>query len=423
MNAEKMVTKEADRIQSLDVIRGFALLGILLLNILIFGLPYSVALLPGLAIESKVDLFVWAIIDISSEGAMRSIFSMLFGAGAALFLLRDSDRGAMYFRRMTWLLIFGLFDLFVLMWVGDILVAYAVVGFLLYFFRNLSARNLGIWGFSFFLLHSTWLALGSWSLQQLGTAVEEIQALEEENIALSDGQEEMLSAWEEYRPLLSPSEAEIEQEIAERTGSPQSAFNWHLEKGVKVLLEDLPSAVLWDAFLMMVIGMALFKSGFLQGNYPIKHYMLIGGAAFLVGVAVNSWEVFRSISSDFDPLISNAFINPTYHVGRFGMAIGWVSLLIILVKLGNFGARLAAVGRMALTNYLSQSLICALIFTEFGLGVFAELSRAELYPIVLAIWIFQIWFSTWWLDRYHFGPLEWLWRRLTYLQPVKLRKG
>ena len=174
---------------------------------------------------------------------------------------------------------------------------------------------------------------------------------------------------------------------------------------------------------MMVIGMALFKSGFLQGNYPIKHYMLIGGAAFLVGVAVNSWEVFRSISSDFDPLISNAFINPTYHVGRFGMAIGWVSLLIILVKLGNFGARLAAVGRMALTNYLSQSLICALIFTEFGLGLFAELSRAELYPIVLAIWIFQIWFSTWWLDRYHFGPLEWLWRRLTYLQPVKLRKG
>ena len=119
--------------------------------------------------------------------------------------------------------------------------------------------------------------------QQLGTAVEEIQALKKKNIALSDGQEEMLSAWEEYRPLLSPSEAEIEQEIAERTGSPQSAFNWHLEKGVKVLLEDLPSAVLWDAFLMMVIGMALFKSGFLQGNYPIKHYMLIGSAAFLVG--------------------------------------------------------------------------------------------------------------------------------------------
>ena len=97
MNAEKMATKEADRIQSLDVIRGFALLGILLLNILIFGLPYSVALLPGLAIENELDLFVWAIIDISSEGAMRSIFSMLFGAGAALFLLRDSDRGAMYF--------------------------------------------------------------------------------------------------------------------------------------------------------------------------------------------------------------------------------------------------------------------------------------------------------------------------------------
>ena len=423
MNAEKMATKEADRIQSLDVIRGFALLGILLLNILIFGLPYSVALLPGLAIESQMDLFVWAIIDISSEGAMRSIFSMLFGAGAALFLLRDSDRGAMYFRRMTWLLIFGLFDIFVLMWVGDILVAYAVVGFLLYFFRNLSARSLSIWGLSLFLLHSTWLALGSWSLQQLGTAVDEIQVLEERNIVLSDEQEEVLLAWEEYRPMLSPSEAEIEQEIAERSSSRQSAFNWHLKKGVKVLLEDLPSAFLWDALLMMVIGMALFKSGFLQGDYLTKQYILIGGLAFLVGLTVNSWEVYRSISSDFDPLISNAFINPTYHVGRFGMAIGWVSLLIILVKLRNFGARLVAVGRMALTNYLSQSLICALIFTEFGLGLFAELSRAELYPIVLAIWVFQIWFSTWWLNRYHFGPIEWLWRRLTYLQPVELKKG
>ena len=276
MNAEKMATKEADRIQSLDVIRGFALLGILLLNILIFGLPYSVVLLPGLAIESEVDLFVWAIIDISSEGAMRSIFSMLFGAGAALFLLRDSDRGAMYFRRMTWLLIFGLFDIFVLMWVGDILVAYAVVGFLLYFFRNLSARSLSIWGLSLFLLHSTWLALGSWSLQQLGTAVDEIQVLEERNIVLSDEQEEVLLAWEEYRPLLSPSDAEIKQEIVERSSSRQSAFNWHLKKGVKVLLEDLPSAFLWDALLMMVIGMALFKSGFLQGDYLTKQYILIG---------------------------------------------------------------------------------------------------------------------------------------------------
>ena len=422
MNAEKMATKEVDRIQSLDVIRGFALLGILLLNILIFGLPYSVALLPGLAIESATDLFVWAIIDISSEGAMRSIFSMLFGAGAALFLLRDSDRGAMYFRRMTWLLIFGLFDIFVLMWVGDILVAYAVVGFLLYFFRNLSARSLSIWGLSLFLLHSTWLALGSWSLQQLGTAVDEIQVLEERNIVLSDEQEEILLAWEEYRPMLSPSEAEIEQEIAERSSSRQSAFNWHLKKGLKVLLEDLPSAFLWDALLMMVIGMALFKSGFLQGDYLTKQYVLIGGLAFLVGLTVNSWEVYRSINSDFDPLISNAFISPTYHVGRFGIAVGWISLLIILIKERSFGSFLAPVGRMALTNYLSQSFICALIFTEFGLGLFAELSRTELYPIVLAIWIFQIWFSRWWLERYYFGPIEWLWRCLTYLDRVNFAR-
>ena len=151
--------------------------------------------------------------------------------------------------------------------------------------------------------------------------------------------------------------------------------------------------------------------------------MLIGGLAFLVGLTVNSWEVYRSINSDFDPLISNAFISPTYHVGRLGIAVGWISLLIILVKERGFGSFLVPVGRMALTNYLSQSLIGALIFTEFGLGLFAELSRAELYPIVLAIWIFQIWFSNWWLDRYHFGPVEWLWRRLTYLQIVKFKKA
>ena len=137
----------------------------------------------------------------------------------------------------------------------------------------------------------------------------------------------------------------------------------------------------------------------------------------MVGLTINSFEVFRAVSSNMALLSTFGHMQFTYHFGRLGMAFGYIGLIILLLKAGVLGwlrMRLGAVGRMALTNYLMHSFICLFVFTGAGWGLVDGLSRAQLYFVVFAIWVFQLWFSPWWLSRYRFGPVEWLWRALTY---------
>ena len=137
-------TKEINRIESLDVLRGFALLGILLLNILGFGLVSAAFLDPGIYLSpiGGIDYAVWAFVELSSEGAMRTLFSILFGAGVVLFVTGSTAKsGWLHYRRNFWLLVFGLIDLYILLWPGDILVTYAISGFILWFIRNWKVRS------------------------------------------------------------------------------------------------------------------------------------------------------------------------------------------------------------------------------------------------------------------------------------------
>jgi uncharacterized protein len=131
----------------------------------------------------------------------------------------------------------------------------------------------------------------------------------------------------------------------------------------------------------------------------------------------NAYEVSRAATSNFDIFSTFAQMQPTYHIGRLGMCFGYMGLLIWLTSIGSISVvrrLLGDVGRMALTNYLMQSVICAVIFTGLGFSLVGELGRALLYPVVVGIWIFQLFFSQWWLKRYRFGPVEWVWRALTY---------
>ena len=142
---------------------------------------------------------------------------------------------------------------------------------------------------------------------------------------------------------------------------------------------------------------------------------MLGG--FAVGLSLNAYEVAQAFRTNFDLLASFPYFKFTYHLGRCGMALGYVGALVLLVQSGALQSlltRLSAVGRMALTNYLMHSVIGLFVFTGAGLGLVGELTRFQLYGVVLAIWVFQLWFSPWWLARYHFGPLEWVWRWLTY---------
>ncbi len=396
----KPSTSETDRILSLDVVRGFALLGILLVNILGFGAFSALTFNPPLGFSLPSDIWIWGAVELTAEGAMRALFSMLFGAGVLLFLERGEGRGRLHFKRTFWLLIFGLINGYVLMWSGDILSTYALAGFVLYFLRKKSPKGLAILSAVLFACLCAYSAALNFGLEFLRNA--------------ADHNPEAAAGWAEFYDMFSPSGATIKAELAQRTGSFYALMSWSAAAYTSVLLEIIPMLLFWDALVFMCIGMALYRYGVLQGAHSDRFYLVITLVGFGVGLSVNAYEIYQMIASDFDILASFAYFKPTYQLGRLGVALGWLSLLILCMRRFGIGHRLAAFGRMALTNYLMQSLICLFIFTGIGFGLLGELRRSELYIVVLLIWAFQLWLSPWWLARYRYGPAEWLWRALTY---------
>jgi len=391
----------AERIQSLDVLRGFALLGILLLNILGFGLHSAGYFYPLIGIGETefsrlLNLSVWGGVSVLFEGAMRALFSLLFGAGVLLFL-GGGREPSLHFKRNFWLLIFGVFNAYILLWNGDILITYAIAGMILFTLRNWSPRNLLI-AAGVLILFLTVLFWGqTFMLEEARTAGD--------------------PAYEEFITDSVPSAESYQDELELRRDGYAGAFEFNFEVKMVKTFFVMPLVLIWDALAMMLIGMAFYKMNVLNASRSNRFYRLLMLSGFALGLSVNLWELQRAIVADFGAMESVAIMNWTYHFGRLGMAMGYLGLIMLMCKSGLWAAlqrRLAAVGRMALTNYLSHSLICLFLFTGAGLGLVGVFERWELYLVVFAIWAFQLWFSPWWLDRHRFGPVEWLWRTLTY---------
>jgi uncharacterized protein len=415
-------TSEANRIESLDVFRGFALLGILLLNIIGFGLLSPSYSNPAfdLAGANVANVFTWATIELFAEGAMRCLFSILFGAGVMLFTTGDNAKsGWIHYKRTFWLLMFGLFDAYILLWNGDILVTYAVAGALLYLLRNRSAKTL-------FILAATLIALMSLLHFLIGFGLKDSFEAHQRIIQMeADGESEAISerlrggaaVWDEFVVDFEMSQQAVDAEVASRTTSYASAFTWNAKKNTELYLFVLPVFLLWDALAMMLLGMGLYQSGVLQAARSTAFYKKLMLFGFSLGLLINGYEIYRAYNTGFDIFTTFAQMQPTYHLGRLGIALGYIGLLGWIVKRGylqSLTSRLTSVGRMALTNYLMHSLICAIIFTGLGFGLLGQLQRVELYVVVVAIWLFQLWLSPIWLKQYRFGPIEWLWRTLTY---------
>ena len=417
-----------DRIESLDVLRGFALLGILLVNIVAFGLVSSAFLDPGIYLTpiGGIDYIVWAFIELSSEGAMRTLFSILFGAGVVLFVTGSTAKsGWLHYRRNFWLLVFGLINAYIFLWPGDILVTYALSGFVLWFVRNWKARSL--------LILATFLILiGSLQNFAMKSTLEIARdAAEEMKISISKGEEfsEETAAWAQgWIDYEEDNQAEIDNipnEIKKRTSSYSSAYEYNLEKANEMIYFVLPFFLFLVALMMMVIGMALFKLGVLDGGRDIKFYIRMMCVGFLTGISINAYEVLLITNSNMDIIETNPYFRFTYHFGRLFMGLGYLGLVILLIKIEKLESlrfRLACVGRMALTNYLMHSVIALFIFTGAGLGLLGKFSWSQLYLFVLLIWVIQLYISPLWLKYFYFGPVEWLWRLLTYLKIPKMVK-
>ena len=402
--------EQTARIESIDVLRGFALLGILLLNIVAFGLHSAGYFNPLISIGETetsrlLNLGTWASVSVLFEGAMRCLFSMLFGAGVVLFTTGRAKAGSLHYRRNFWLLVFGVVDAFILLWNGDILMVYAVSGAILYVLRNCSPRTLVITSALLIVLMGGLNGGLAYSLGQAKMAGE--------------------AAWTDFEAQNNPQIEEYEAELAERRESYSSAFIWTADYMVEIVVVFYPVFLIPDALAMMLLGMALFKLGALDASRPIGWYATLAAVGFGVGLLTNLWELRQALVADLDTLSTMPLMVPTYHLGRLGMALGYLGLVMIVCKrraLPRVRGALAAVGRMALTNYLMHSLVCLVLFTGLGFALAGVLERWQLYPIVFAIWAFQLWFSPWWLARHRFGPAEWIWRSLTYGTRPPLRR-
>jgi uncharacterized protein len=180
----------------------------------------------------------------------------------------------------------------------------------------------------------------------------------------------------------------------------------------------------WDILSMMLIGIAFFKLNILSAKRSYKFYGLMLAAGYIVGLGINYYELQTVMKGNFS-LLSFSKADVTYYLGRLAMCIGHIGAIMMLVKapvLMWLKRRLAAVGQMALTNYIMHSIICMIVFTGVGFRLFGKLQRYELLYVVFSIWIFQLIVSPIWLKYFEFGPLEWLWRRLSYLQKPAFRK-
>ena len=415
-----------NRIETLDVLRGFALLGILLMNILGFGMAAHAYSSPGfdLSLGLSLDSSVWVAMELTVEGAMRGLFSILFGASVLLFTTGEAAKsGRTHYKRMFWLLLFGLFDAYILLWSGDILITYALAGCMLFLVKRWSTRALLTSVGMLLLITSLFNWATHFGIAKAAEAHEQVES------ALNPGElpekiQTNAKIWEEVLDDAIPNQSQIDLEIARRADSYASAFAWNAEQMQEFLMFAVPLFLIWDALLMMVLGMYLYKTGVLQGDRPVRFYTRLMLFGFAIGLAINGFEISNAFASQFSPLSTLPQMQITYHFGRLGMALGYVGLFGWLNHqdiAARFKSSLAAVGRMALTNYMTQSVICLILFTGLGFGLVGSLSRAALYPIVALIWVFQITFSLMWLKRFQIGPAEWLWRYLTYGSAPALR--
>jgi uncharacterized protein len=425
--AQPFPRSEISRVSSIDSLRGFALLGILLMNIIGFAFPFPSYLNPMFDSSTEgINFFVYVFMDVFAEGAMRTIFSMLFGAGLLLFIAKDdaSDEQIkrLYYRRMLLLIGFGMIDAYLFLWLGDILFVYGVAGLILYFFRNLSPAKLVASGLLLLCCLTVLHSASHGEARRLTEQVRLVQALPPEVIKTGD-QAEVLVQWNTFLSDQFLTQAQIDEEISQR----QSGYLELLISLAPITLMlqtwGLVFGSLWDALAMMLLGMALMKWRIFNAELSVRFYGMLCGVGLAVGIAVNLYEVVQLKASDFEIYWSGSF-RPSYEVGRLAMALGYIGAIMLICKLRVLRSTrlaLAAVGRMALTNYLSHSVICNTIFMGFGWGLVAELERSEIYIIVVGIWVFQLILSSFVLRRFRFGPIEWLWRSLTYGKKQRFR--
>jgi uncharacterized protein len=408
-----MATTSAQRIVTLDLIRGVAVMGIFSVNVIAFAMIEAAYFNPAAyGTRSPIDLAVWAANMLVIDGKMRTLFSMLFGASMLLVVERAEASGEsgwwVHFRRMIVLLGFGLIHYFFI-WFGDILTLYAVSGLVAFLFRKLEVRTLVVLGIMFLLANM---------LLFLGFIASQMQA----DVAAHapNATADAIREWNQGLGGFYPDAAKIARDKALHLGSYFAFVGHNLKEGARLVPQIL--VFLPDTVGLMLLGMAGYRSGFLTGAWDDRLYRRIAKVAICIGLTGFAALIAYDLASGFwiIGLFAGFIVFATLFMTI--MALGYAALIILLSRRhGWLAQRIAAAGRCAFTNYLGTSLIASLVFNGWGLGLYGSVSRAEAWLLVPIVWLLILAWSKPWLDRFHYGPFEWAWRSLARwkLQPMR----
>lgn len=419
------------RQQGLDAVRGLAVLGILVMNVVEFGLPMRAYGDPSVAGgASGLDLWTWYGQAALFDGRMRALFSMLFGAGIVLLAdrMRDTGRGAatadLLLRRCLWLIPLGIVHRFVLQWTGDILYIYGLLGALAVALRDLRPRTQMICG----VLALAMSVPIEWRKYEQAAALRE-QASQAASIEAAGGSpgaelERAASRWQRRTAAHDPADADAEVAAMRGSWLDVARFRWDHNHAFQHAF--VYYYFVWDVLGMMLVGMALQRRGFWTGELRSRTYAItivagVVAAAVSLVFAVRWGEQAWSKGA----LELLAWRDALYPFLRGATGLAEAALLLLLLRaeaVRRLLRPLAAVGRMAFSNYVLQTLCCTALFFGWGAGRFGHWSRAELMLVVLAVSALQLLASVLWLARFRFGPLEWVWRSLTYWRRQPLRR-
>ncbi|MGE5952138.1 MAG: DUF418 domain-containing protein [Qipengyuania vulgaris] len=409
------VGEAGGRIGSLDFIRGIAVMGILAANIFAMGQPFPAYLFPEAFTVPHSDaedmMWVWQLVLV--DGKMRGLFTLLFGAGIYLFMEKAWAKDAtalLQARRLLWLGLFGLFH-FYFIWRGDILFFYAVSGLVALLFIGLSARNQLVLGILGYIAGGILYGAMFGFMQFVGDAPVV------DNVAIESAQAGLVEA----------AEADLADGTAETAIRQDGSYFDYVAHNFEAHTFDPLVALFMFAFEtlpLMLIGMALYRKGFFSGAIADRKLRLWGLIGLVSGGALTWWIAMSAKAGGFTYYGTMAAFMGWSHFPRIFMTLGLAALLVSFAPTagGWLSERISAAGRAAFTNYLGTSTMMLIVFGNWGLDLFGALGRSELYLVTFAAWLVMLTWSKPWLVRFRYGPLEWLWRCLTYGRRFPLKR-
>ena len=411
MSSQALATRHI----TLDALRGFAVMGILAMNIVAFALPEWAYVAPGTyGGDSAADKASWLVSFIFIDGKMRGLFSLLFGASMALIIERAEAKGEnpakVHYSRMIWLLLFGVAH-YLFIWWGDILFLYAAIGCIAYRFRNWEAKRLIKWALIIYGLGFLVYALQFGGLQFL------------QFMATQPGADASVVA--QYKEVIENPDFSLDAsaEIAAYSGSYADIVARRWDDALNLLILIAQSFA--ETLPLMMLGMAMKKNGFLTGEWDRSDYVRWARKMLIPGLLISTGLGLWVAASGFDLITTLGNFLAWSLIPRLLMTIGYAALLIMAIQsfAGSvFITRVAAAGRAAFTNYLGTSILMSTIFYGYGLGLYNQVGRASLWFFVLGAWALMLLWSKPWLERFHYGPFEWLWRSLARGKFQPLRK-